>query len=66
MPTLKAKKKGFTQILWLYEGRVGEVGTSNIFFVLKGKDGVKELITPELDGLILPGITRDSIIVSNG
>lgn len=63
MPTLRAKAKGFTQVLWLYEGWIGEVGTSNIFFVTKGKDGTKELITPELDGLILPGVTRDSIIV---
>jgi hypothetical protein len=63
LPASKAKAKGFTQILWLYDGKVGEVGTSNIFFVLKGKDGVKELVTPELDGLILPGVTRDSIIV---
>ena len=62
LPASKAKAKGFTQILWLYDGKVGEVGTSNIFFVLRGKDGVKELVTPELDGLILPGVTRDSII----
>jgi branched-chain amino acid aminotransferase len=40
-----------------------EVGASNIFFVMKHKDGTKELLTPELDGLILPGVTRDSLIV---
>jgi branched-chain amino acid aminotransferase len=34
-----------------------EVGTMNIFFVIDGK-----LITPETDGTILEGITRDSVI----
>jgi len=36
---------------------VEEVGSMNIFFVLDGK-----VITPELNGTILPGITRDSVI----
>ena len=36
---------------------VEEVGTSNIFFVIKD-----ELITPPLEGTILPGITRDSVL----
>lgn len=55
-----AKKKGFTQVLWLdgVERRwVEEVGTMNIFFRLKD-----ELVTPPLTGSILPGITRDSVI----
>ncbi len=34
-----------------------EVGTSNIFFVIDGK-----LVTPPLNGTILGGITRDSVI----
>ena len=55
-----AKKKGFTQVLWLdgVEQRyVDEVGTSNIFFRIGD-----ELVTPPLTGAILPGVTRDSVI----
>jgi len=55
-----AKKKGFTQVLWLdgAERRyVEEVGTSNIFFKIRD-----ELVTPGLTGSILPGVTRDSVI----
>ena len=55
-----AKKRGFTQVLWLdaVERRyVEEVGTMNIFFRIKD-----ELVTPALTGSILPGITRDSVI----
>ena len=58
--------KGYHQVLYLWEGKVGEAGTSNIFFVLKNKQtGKKEIITPSLDDLILPGVTRDTIIVKN-
>lgn len=56
----EAKKKGYTQVLWLdgVERRyVEEVGTMNIFFRIGD-----ELITPPLTGSILPGITRDSVI----
>jgi branched-chain amino acid aminotransferase len=56
----EAKKKGFTQVLWLdaCERRyVEEVGTMNIFFVMGD-----EVITPPLAGSILPGITRDSAL----
>ncbi len=55
-----AKKKGFTQVLWLdaVERRyVEEVGTSNIFFRIGD-----ELVTPPLHGSILPGVTRDSVL----
>jgi branched-chain amino acid aminotransferase len=55
-----AKKKGFTQVLWLdaVERRyVEEVGTSNIFFRIG-----EELITPPLAGSILPGVTRNCVI----
>ncbi len=41
---------------------VTEVGAMNIFFLLKKGDGV-ELVTAPLDlGVILPGVTRDSIL----
>lgn len=56
----KAKKKGYTQVLWLdaiERKYVEEVGTSNMFFVLGD-----EVVTPTLTGSILPGITRDSVI----
>lgn len=59
-PTQKAQEEGYDQILWLdaFEHTyIEEVGTMNIFFVI---DGV--LMTPELRGTILQGVTRDSII----
>lgn len=56
----EAKKKGFTQVLWLDAAErryIEEVGTMNIFFVIGN-----EVITPPLAGSILPGITRDSVL----
>lgn len=34
----------------------------NLFVVFKGVDGSFELVTPPLDGMILPGVTRDSVL----
>ncbi|MFH0785223.1 MAG: branched-chain amino acid aminotransferase [Pseudomonadota bacterium] len=55
-----AYKDGYTQVLWL-DGvelkYIEEVGTMNIFFCIGD-----ELITPELNGSILAGVTRDSVI----
>lgn len=55
-----ANKDGYTQVMWL-DGvdleYVEEVGSMNIFFMIGD-----ELITPELNRSILPGITRDSVI----
>jgi branched-chain amino acid aminotransferase len=53
---------GCDQALWLIHDHVTEVGTMNFFAFWKNEDGVDELITPPLDGTILPGVTRDSII----
>jgi branched-chain amino acid aminotransferase len=56
----EAKKKGFTQVLWLdgcEKMWVEEVGTMNMFFVIDD-----EVITAPLTGSILGGITRDSVI----
>ena len=56
----EAKKKGFTQVLWLDAAErkyVEEVGTMNIFFLIDD-----ELLTAPLNGSILPGVTRDSVI----
>ncbi|XP_034951973.1 branched-chain-amino-acid aminotransferase, cytosolic isoform X2 [Chelonus insularis] len=60
----KASEKGLQQVLWLYgqDMQVTEAGTMNIFMVIMNEDGEKELITPPLNGLILPGITRMSIL----
>jgi len=66
-PTIKISREGNTkhgcdQVLWLLHDYVTEVGTMNLFVFWKNEDGVDELITPPLDGTILPGITRDSIL----
>lgn len=39
-----------------------QVGTMNFFVLWKNKAGEKELITAPLDGTILPGVTRQSIL----
>jgi branched-chain amino acid aminotransferase len=41
---------------------VTEVGTMNFFVFWKNEQGENELITPPLDGTILPGITRKSLL----
>jgi branched-subunit amino acid aminotransferase/4-amino-4-deoxychorismate lyase len=43
---------------------VSECGSMNLFFLLAppGGRGGPELVTPPLDGTILPGVTRDSIL----
>ncbi|PPJ97062.1 branched chain amino acid aminotransferase, partial [Staphylococcus aureus] len=54
----RAEKLGYDQVLWLdgvEQAYIEEVGSMNIFFVIDNK-----LVTPELNGSILPGITRKS------
>lgn len=55
-----AKKKGFDQVLWL-DGReqryIEEVGAMNMFFAYGNR-----LVTAALNGSILSGVTRDSVI----
>ncbi|XP_015523860.1 branched-chain-amino-acid aminotransferase, cytosolic [Neodiprion pinetum] len=60
----EALEKGLQQVLWLYgdDDQLTEVGTMNIFMFYINENGEKELITPPLNGLILPGITRQSIL----
>ncbi len=56
----EAQKAGYTQVLWLdgvEHKYLDEVGTMNI--MLKIGD---EVITPPLNGAILAGITRDSVL----
>ncbi|MBC7474549.1 MAG: branched-chain amino acid aminotransferase [Candidatus Sericytochromatia bacterium] len=60
LPAQEAKEKGFTQVIWLdgiERKYIDEIGTTNIFFLIDN-----QLITPPLDGAILEGITRDSVI----
>ena len=56
----EAEKVGYTQVLWLDGVKrkyIEEVGTMNVFFVIDD-----EIVTPELQGSILPGVTRMSCI----
>ena len=56
----EASAAGYTQVLWLdgvERKYVEEVGTMNVFFVLDG-----EVVTPDLQGSILGGITRMSCL----
>ncbi|CAH03039.1 branched-chain-amino-acid transaminase BAT1 [Kluyveromyces lactis] len=65
LPQLQAAERGYQQNLWLFgpEKNITEVGTMNVFFVFKdSKTGKKELVTAPLDGTILEGVTRDSIL----
>ena len=57
---VKAHDSGYSQVLWLdgvERKYIEEVGAMNIFFKIGGK-----VVTPMLNGSILPGITRNSII----
>ncbi|KAF4623974.1 hypothetical protein D9613_001365 [Agrocybe pediades] len=64
LPQRLASKQGYDQILWLFgeDERLTEVGAMNVFVVAKREDGDIDLITPHLDGTILPGITRASTL----
>ncbi|EKX47543.1 hypothetical protein GUITHDRAFT_86282 [Guillardia theta CCMP2712] len=64
LPQKMAAQQGYSQVLWLFgeEDYVTEVGSMNFFVFWKRADGKRELITAPLDGTILPGVTRDSIL----
>jgi branched-chain amino acid aminotransferase len=56
----RAGQKGYSQVLWLdgiHRKYIEEVGAMNIMFKIDGK-----IITPELQGSVLAGITRKSIL----
>lgn len=60
----EAAENGCEQVVWLdaVERRyIEEMGGMNIFFVF-GSGGSARLVTPELSGSLLPGITRDSLL----
>ncbi|KAM9299686.1 branched-chain-amino-acid aminotransferase, mitochondrial [Gastrophryne carolinensis] len=60
----EASKLGCQQVLWLYgdNHEVTEAGTMNFFMFWINEQGEKELVTPPLSGLILPGVTRQSLL----
>ena len=56
----RAEQKGYSQVLWLdgvERKYIEEVGAMNVLFKISGK-----IVTPELNGSILPGITRKSCL----
>ena len=60
----EAAANGCDQVVWLdaIERRyVEEMGGMNLFFVF-GSGGTARLVTPELSGSLLPGITRNSLL----
>ncbi|MFR4947302.1 branched-chain amino acid aminotransferase [Thomasclavelia spiroformis] len=57
---VKAESHGYTQVLWLdgvHRKYVEEVGTMNVMFLINDT-----VVTAPLEGSVLPGVTRDSII----
>lgn len=55
-----AHEKGYSQVLWLdgiHRKYIEEVGSMNVFFKINGT-----VLTPALNGSILDGITRNSMI----
>ena len=57
---VKAHDGGYSQVLWLdgvERKYIEEVGAMNIMFKIDGK-----IVTPMLNGSILPGITRNSVL----
>ena len=56
----RAEEKGFSQVLWLdgvEQKYIEEVGSMNVLFKINGT-----VVTPALNGSILPGITRKSLL----
>ena len=57
---VKAHDDGYSQVLWLdgvERKYIEEVGAMNIFFKIGGT-----IVTPMLNGSILPGVTRNSVL----
>jgi branched-chain amino acid aminotransferase len=57
---VQAEAKGYTQVLWLdgvEHKYVEEVGSMNMLFKING-----EIYTAPVDGSVLPGVTRDSVL----
>lgn len=57
---MKAHDEGYSQVLWLdgvERKYIEEIGAMNIFFKINGV-----VVTPALNGSILPGVTRNSCL----
>ena len=62
----QAVAKGCDQVCWLdaiERKYIEEMGSNNVFFVYGSGDAAR-LLTPELSGSLLPGITRDSLLTA--
>ncbi len=60
LPGVESQQHGHDQVLWLdsqEHNYIEEVGQMNIFFKIGDK-----VVTPDLHGTILPGVTRASVI----
>lgn len=60
----QAKGEGCDQVVWLdaiHREYIEEMGGMNLFFVYQ-EGGETVVVTPELTGTLLPGITRDSLL----
>ncbi|MEB7805431.1 branched-chain amino acid aminotransferase [Mammaliicoccus fleurettii] len=60
LATLNASQLGYDQVLWLdgiNRNYIQEIGNMNVFLVINN-----QIITPSLNGSIVPGITRQSVI----
>ncbi len=56
----RAEEQGYSQVLWLdgvYRKYIEEVGAMNVLFKIDGR-----VVTPALEGSVLPGITRKSCL----
>ena len=56
----RAEERGYSQVLWLdgvHRKYIEEVGSMNVMFKINGT-----VVTPELTGSVLPGITRKSCL----
>jgi branched-chain amino acid aminotransferase len=63
LPQVEAAKAGYSQLLWLNNGVVTEVGSMNLAVYWKNRDGEAEVITAPLsEGTVLPGVTRDTTL----
>lgn len=60
----QAEEKGCDQVVWLdaiEHTYIEEMGGMNLFFVYGSGDDAT-VVTPELSGSLLPGVTRDSLL----
>lgn len=63
-PQQLANKRGYDQLLWVHgeNHTITECGAMNLFTHWINEEGEEEVITAPLDGTVLPGVTRSSVI----